>query len=139
MSLDAVAGKGSNGFFVLVDYNIYYKLQPNKFGSGFHVRVYRIAVKYAGACKRTAYEFTPVISKNRCPVTNARQNTLSPSGKPGKKVRLNEALGYEQLCICREPVDHKRCTRRQNSDSYIRLCVSAVVYHDPALSQQLRA
>ena len=136
---DIVAGKGRHSLLVLVDDDVD-DVGELRHGRGRdHVLVHRVAVEDAGARIRAVDEAAAVIAHHRDLVADAGQHALAPAGKAREEVRLDEALGDQQLRLGGEPVDHAGRAGGQNAHPDVRRGIPAVVDDDAALPIQLVA
>ena len=92
-----VAREGAYDFFLTVEHDVDYKGQVGLARGVDHVFVHHVVAEVARAGVGVVERAAAVVGHYRLVRGYARQHGLAPAGEAGKEVRLDEALGYQQV------------------------------------------
>ena len=85
------------------------------------------------------HKLTVVVVHDGLVAGDARQDGLAATRETGKEVRLNKALGKQQIAIGGNLVDDALATRRQGADLFHHAVVSRDVHNDFLVGNDLLA
>ena len=137
MRRQIVARKGGDRFFVFIDHHVNNKGKLCHFRSSKHVPMDRVSVQHACTGKRAVDKVGTVIAQYSDLIRNARQHTLSSTGKTGKEMWLDKAFRNQKICLHRYFVYHTGRSGRKRSDLDIPLRIPAVMHNDFTLLHDL--
>ena len=89
-----------------------------------------IAVQHAGAGAGGGNKLGAVVAQNGDLIAHAGQHALAAAGEAGEEVRLNEALGHQQVGLHRQPVNDAIGAGGEHADLHVGGGVPAVVNHN---------
>ena len=108
-------------------------------GSGKHVLVHVVVAQVAGTRMGIVHKLTVVVVHDGLVAGDARQDRLAATRETGKEVRLNKALGKQQVTIGGNLVDDALATRRQGANLFHHAVVSRDVHNDFLVGNNLLA
>ena len=139
MRLVNVAGEGADDLVLAVEHHVEHKGKVSHLGSGKHVLAHMIVAKVAGTRVGIIHKLTVVVVHDGLVAGDARQDGLAATRETGKEVRLNKALGKQQIAIGGNLVDDALATRRQGTNLFHHAVVSRDVHNDFLVSNDLLA
>ena len=139
MRLVDVAGKGADDLVLAVEHHVKHKGKVSHLGSGKHILVHVVVAQVAGTRMGIVHKLTVVVVHNGLVAGNAGQHGLAAARETGKEVRLNKALGKQQIAIGGNLVDDALATRRQGADLFHHAVVSRDVHNDFLVGNDLLA
>ena len=116
-----VACKGADNLMLAVEHHVEHKGKVSHLGSGKHVLAHVVVAQVAGTRMGIVHKLTVVVVHDGLVAGDARQDGLAATRETGKEVRLNKALGKQQIAIGGNLVDDALATRRQGADLFIML------------------
>ena len=139
MRLVDVAGKGADDLVLAVEHHVEHKGKVSHLGSGKHVLAHVVVAQVASARMRIVYELAVVVVHDGLVAGDARQDGLAAAGETGKEVRLNKALGKQQIAIGSNLVDDALAARRQGADLFHHAVIGRDVHNDFLVGNNLLA
>ena len=89
-----------------------------------------VVAQVAGTRVGIVHKLTVVVVHDGLVAGDARQDGLAATRETGKEVRLNKALGKQQIAIGRNLVDDALATRRQGADLFHHAVVGRDMHND---------
>ena len=139
MCLVNVAGKGADDLVLAVEHHVQHKGKVSHLGSGKHVLAHVVLAQVAGARMRIVHKLAVVVVHDGLVAGDARKDGLAAARETGKEMRLNEALGKQQIAIGSNLVDDALATRRQGADLFHHAVISRDVHNDFLVGNDLLA
>ena len=139
MRLVDVAGKGADDLVLAVEHNVKHKGKVSHLGSGKHVLAHVVVAQVAGTRVGIVHKLTVVVVHDGLVAGDARQDGLAATRETGKEVRLNKALGKQQIAIGGNLVDDALATRRQGANLFHHAVVGRDMHDDLLVSDDLLA
>ena len=139
MRLVDVAGKGANDLVLAVEHHVEHKGKVSHLGSGKHVLAHVVVAQVAGTRMGIVHKLTVMVVHDGLVAGNAGQHGLAAAREASKEVRLNKALGKQQIAIGRNLVDDALAARRQGADLFHHAVVSRDVHNDFLVGNDLLA
>ena len=139
MRLVDVAGKGADDLVLAVEHHVKHKGKVSHLGSGKHVLAHVVVAQVAGTRVGIIHKLTVVVVHDGLVAGDARQDGLAATRETGKEVRLNKALGKQQIAIGGNLVDDALATRRQGANLFHHAVVSRDVHNDFLVGNDLLA
>ena len=134
-----VAGKGADDLVLAIEHHVEHKGKVSHLGGGEHVLTHVVVAQVAGTRVGIVHKLTVVVVHDGLVAGDARQDGLAATRETGKEVRLNKALGKQQIAIGRNLVDDALATRRQGADLFHHAVVSRDVHNDFLVGNDLLA
>ena len=134
-----VAGKGADDLMLAVEHNVEHKGKVSHLGGGEHVLAHVVVAQVAGTRVGIVHKLTVVVVHDGLVAGDARQDGLAATRETGKEMRLNEALGKQQIAIGSNLVDDALATRRQGTDLFHHAVVGRDMHDDLLVSDDLLA
>ena len=134
-----VAGKGADDLVLAVEHHVKHKGKVSHLGSGKHVLAHMVVAQVAGTRVRIVHKLTVVVVHDGLVASDTGQHGLTATRETGKEMRLNEALGKQQIAIGGNLVDDALATRRQGADLFHHAVVSRDVHDDFLVGNDLLA
>ena len=134
-----VAGKGANDLVLAVEHYVEHKGKVSHLGGGKHVLAHVVVAQVAGTRMGVVHKLTVVVVHDGLIAGDAGQDRLSAAREAGKEVRLNKALGKQQITIGGNLVDDALAARRQGADLFHHAVVSRDVHNDFLVGNDLLA
>ena len=139
MRLVDVAGKGANDLVLAVKHHVEHKGKVSHLGGGEHVLAHMVVAQVAGTRVGIIHKLTVVVVHDGLVAGNAGQDGLAATRETGKEVRLNKALGKQQIAIGSDLVDDALATRRQGADLFHHAVVGSDMHDDLLVRNDLLA
>ena len=134
-----VAGKGADDLVLAVEHHVKHKGKVSHLGGSKHVLAYVVVAQVAGTRVGIIHKLTVVVVHDGLVAGDARQDGLAATRETGKEVRLNKALGKQQIAIGGNLVDDALATGRQGADLFHHAVVSRDVHNDFLVGNDLLA
>ena len=112
----AVAGKGGDDFLLRIDDDVQDEGELRFLRRVEHVAVDGVAIEDARASLVALDELAAVVRHDRLGGCDARQDRLAAAREACEEVRLDEALGDEEVGIDRRAIDEQFAARRQKTE-----------------------
>ena len=125
-----VAGEGADDLVLAVQDHVKDEGEVRHLGGGEHVLAHVVVAQVAGAGVGVVHELAVVVVHDRLVGGDARQDGLAAAGEPCKEVRLDEALGKEQVGVGSDLVDDALASGRQGADLHHHAVVGGDVHDD---------
>ena len=113
-----------------VEHHVKHKGKVSHLGSGKHVLAHVVVAQVAGTRVGIIHKLTVVVVHDGLVAGDARQDGLAATRETGKEVRLNKALGKQQIAIGGNLVDDALAARRQGADLFHHAVISCDVHND---------
>ena len=139
MCLVDVAGKGANDLVFAVEYHVQHKGKVSHLGSSKHVLAHVVVAQVAGTRMGIVHKLTVVVVHDGLVAGDTRQDGLAAARETGKEVRLNKALGKQQIAIGSNLVDDALAARRQGADLFHHAAIGRDVHNDFLVGNDLLA
>ena len=139
MRLVNVAGKGADNLVLAVEHHVKHKGKVSHLGSGKHILAHVVVAQVAGTRMGIVHKLTVVVVHDGLVAGDTGQHGLAAAGETGKEVRLNKALGKQQIAIGGNLVDDALAARRQGADLFHHAVVSRDVHNDFLVGNNLLA
>ena len=134
-----VAGKGADDLVLAVEHHVEHKGKVSHLGSGKHVLAHVVVAQVAGTRMGIVHKLTVVVVHDGLVASDARQDGLAATRETGKEVRLNKALGKQQIAIGSNLVDDALAARRQGADLFHHAVIGRDVHNDFLVGNDLLA
>ena len=134
-----VAGKGADDLVLAVKHHVKHKGEVGHLSGGKHVLAHVVVAQVAGTRVGIVHKLTVVVVHDGLIAGDAGQDGLTAARETGKEVRLNEALGKQQIAIGGNLVDDALATRRQGADLFHHAVISRDVHNDFLVGNDLLA
>ena len=134
-----VAGKGADDLVLAVEHHVEHKGEVSHLGSGKHVLAHVVVAQVAGTRMGVVHKLTVVVVHDGLIAGDAGQHGLAATRETGKEVRLDKALGEQQIAIGGNFVDDALATRRQGADLFHHAVISRDVHDDLLVGNDLLA
>ena len=139
MRLVDVTGKRTDDLVLAVEHHVKHKGKVSHLGGGKHVLAHVVVAQVAGTRMRIVHKLTVVVVHDGLVAGDTGQHGLAAARETGKEVRLNKALGKQQIAIGSNLVDDALATRRQGTDLFHHAVVSRNVHNDFLVGNDLLA
>ena len=130
MRLLQITGKRRNDLFLRVERHVHDKLDVDRARGVHHILVDGVMLQHARSGIRAGNRLIGVVFVDRDRVADAGQDALAAARETSEEVRLDEALGHQQVAVQRELVDPQLCARRQLTDALEVIVLKRLVDHD---------
>ena len=134
-----IAGKGANDLVLTVKHHVKHKGKVSHLGGGKHVLAHVVVAQVAGTRMGIVHKLTVVVVHDGLVAGDARQDGLAATRETGKEVRLNKALGKQQIAIGGNLVDDALTTRRQGANLFHHAVVGRDMHDDFLVGDDLLA
>ena len=134
-----VTGEGADDLMLAVEHHVQHKGKVSHLGSGKHVLAHVVVAQVAGARMGIVHKLAVVVVHDGLVAGDARQDGLAATRETSKEVRLNKALGKQQIAIDGNLVDDALAARRQGADLFHHAVVSRDVHNDFLVGNDLLA
>ena len=125
-----VARERSDDMVLSVQHDVQDEGEARHFGGGHHVVVHAVALDDARSRPRVVHELPVVVVHDGLVGGHARQHRLARPREAGEEMRLDEALGEQQVGFGGDTVDDALAAGGQGPDCDHRLVVGGDVHHD---------
>ena len=139
MSLVDVSGKGADDLVLAVQDHVEDEGEVCHLGRGEHVLVDMVVAEVASAGVGVVHKLAVVVVHDRLIGGHARQDGLAAAREAGKEVRLDEALGQQQVGVGSDLVDDALAAGGKGPDLLHHGVVGGHVHDDLLLGHDLLA
>ena len=122
-----IPGESGNGLLIFVDDNVDDIRKFCHFRRRHHIGVQGVSLQNARPGVGRGDERTAVVAQDCGLVADTGQNAFPSSGESGKEVGFDKALGDQQVCLHRHPVDDQRRPGGQDADLHVGIRVESIV------------